>query len=166
MSRLEIRLATPREVETVVRILNEANDWIVELGQRPWNARPWGAAQAAPAIARGETYLAVDGGHAIATLTLQPADETIWPGRPSDALYVHRFAVERAAHGRHVGRDLLDFAARIATEDGKRYLRLDCHCDNPRLRAYYIRLGFAYLGDRTVGTAPRTYCASLLEKAL
>jgi ribosomal protein S18 acetylase RimI-like enzyme len=166
VTQLEIRPATLADVETVVRIMSEASEWIVERGDPPWNRRPWRAADVQDKIARAETYLALEGGQAVATVTVQPSDEWLWPGRPPDALYVHRLAVARAAHGRKVGAGLLDFAERLATDEGRQYVRLDCHCDNPKLRAYYVARGFAWLGDRVTGIPPDDYCASLLEKAL
>jgi ribosomal protein S18 acetylase RimI-like enzyme len=166
VTELEVRPAAADDVETVVRIMNEASEWVVARGAPPWNRSPWRTADVQDRIARGETYLAVDGGQAIATVTVQSSDEWLWPGRLPEALYVHRLAVARAAHGRRLGAALLEFAERLATDAGKRYLRLDCHCDNPTLRAYYIARGFSWLGDRATGTPPNDYCASLLEKAI
>ena len=163
---LTIRPAAPSDADTVVRLLNEATEWIVARGYRPWNWRPWTAEDALSAIGRGETHLALEDGNAIATLKLQLRDETMWPARPADALYVHGLADARSAHGRNVGGLLLEFGARTAGHAGKRFLRLDCWCDNPPLRAHYVSHGFAWLGDKADGDGQHPYCASLFEKAL
>jgi ribosomal protein S18 acetylase RimI-like enzyme len=111
-------------------------------------------------VEAGEFYLArVDGG-AAATLGLQWSDRYVWPDAPDDAGYVHWFAVRRAAAGRGVGLRLLGWAERAAAAAGKRYLRLDCMRDNPALRAYYERAGFAHRGD----LAGPTWSAALYEK--
>ena len=66
-----------------------------------------------------------------------------------DAAYVYTLASDMAPGSPGVGVALLSFAASEARQLKKRYLRLDCWADNPRLVAYYRRHGFATCGDYT-----------------
>ena len=54
----------------------------------------------------------------------------------------------RAASG--LGAVILGWAARIARQQGREALRLDCVASNGRLRAYYEAAGFVHRGDVTV----------------
>jgi RimJ/RimL family protein N-acetyltransferase len=65
--------------------------------------------------------------------------------------------------GKGVGARLLDWAQRRAEENGRPHLRLDCSIENPKLCAYYERLGFSLVGcfDGQSG-----YRAALYERVL
>jgi hypothetical protein len=71
--------------------------WLGEWGVRQWPPRfqrEW----IEPAVLAGDTWLAVDGRHVLATVTLGGADG-LWADRPAPAAYVHRLAVRRTAAG-------------------------------------------------------------------
>lgn len=82
-----------------------------------------------------------------ATVCLQWADPTFWPGADDDAVYVHRLAVKRSYAGRGIGERLLDWAAERAVEAGRAFVRVDCMTENAALRRYYEVLGFQHRGD-------------------
>jgi GNAT superfamily N-acetyltransferase len=65
---------------------------------------------------------------------------------------VHRLAVRRAFAGQGVSVALLEWTVDRARTLGKRYLRLDCDADRPRLRALYERFGFRLHSYRQVGS--------------
>jgi len=87
----------------------------------------------------------------LATLALLQDDPQYWGDRPQDALYLHKFAVRRDRAGRGVGAAIVEWANAEAAEAGREFLRLDCLCDNPRIRDYYEDLGFEHRGDLVVG---------------
>jgi hypothetical protein len=68
-----MRRADPHEVGDVLAVLDEAATWLAEQGVRQWPAR-FERAWIEPAVLAGNTWLAVDGAHAIATVTLDEAD--------------------------------------------------------------------------------------------
>jgi hypothetical protein len=122
-------VASPGQLPDVLAVLNEAAAWLRERGVEQWPARfepPW----VEGAVRRGETWLAVAGGTAAGTVTLDLADP-VWGAVPAaDALYVHRMAVRRAAAG--LGAVILDWAAGVARGQGRAALRLDCVASRPR----------------------------------
>jgi GNAT superfamily N-acetyltransferase len=65
---------------------------------------------------------------------------------------VHRLAIRRACAGQGISTALLEWAVDRARTLGKRYLRLDCDADRPRLRAFYERFGFRLHSYRQVGS--------------
>jgi protein-tyrosine phosphatase len=163
---LEIRRATPADIDTVIRVLDEAAAWWAECGNAAWQVGRWDRQSLESLIAAGQTFLAYRGDQVLGTFNLQWADKTFWPDAADDAGYVHRLGVAREGHGRSVGRELLAFAERTARDAGKRFLRLDCACDSQMLRAYYASAGFTHRGDRVIAGATRSWCGALFEKAL
>ncbi len=160
-----INRAGPADLDAVMELLEEAARWLQRRGIDQWPA--WLPRQpVVEAIERGEVYLARLDGQPAGTLILRPAlqwpDTAIWGEVPDDAAYVHSLAVRRAFAGRGLGRQLLDWAAGMASGAGKRYLRLDCMAENPALNDYYRRAGFSYRGERR-GDG---WAASLYERAV
>jgi GNAT superfamily N-acetyltransferase len=99
-------------------------------------------------IEAGDQYLATLLGRPVAALKLHfdaPVDR--WGQVADDAGYVSRLVVRPAVSGQGIGRRLLDWAGRQSKGRGKRFLRLDCWADNPRLCAYYEAAGFQPRGE-------------------
>lgn len=60
--------------------------------------------------------------------------------------------VRRAFKGQGVSTALLEWAAGQARSLGRRWLRLDCDADRPKVRAVYERFGFRLHSYRQVGS--------------
>ncbi|GAA2902273.1 hypothetical protein GCM10010517_68160 [Streptosporangium fragile] len=152
--RLTLRRATDADLGGVLALLAEVAGWLDRRGVRQWPAAGFPAERIAPLIGEGVLYLldAGDGaGVPAATIALDGhADPEFWtPGDdPRAALYVHKLAVARAHAGRGLGEALLDWAGLRVLAQGRRWLRLDCSKDNPRLQDYYRSQRFAHI--RTV----------------
>ena len=161
---LIITQARPADLDDVVAIEEDASEWLrargIDPGQPPRPLRDIYADR----LDRGEVYLARLDGAPAAMLTLQWEDREFWGDAPDEAAYVHGLMVRRAYAGKQVGLSLLRWAAGMAAAAGRPYLRLDCKADNPALRAYYERAGFAYRGDVTRETYSGTYAGSRYEK--
>jgi predicted N-acetyltransferase YhbS len=87
------------------------------------------------------------GDRPVATFSLLESDALYWPSAADDALYLHRFAVRRDAAG--AGRHAVEWTVGEARRRGREYIRLDCLAENPGIRRYYERFGFAAV-DETV----------------
>jgi len=143
---LTIRQARPDDLDATVAIEENAAAWLRSRGIEPGRPpRPF-RELFAPAIARGAMYLALRDGVPAAKVAIT-AEDDLWADLPGGALYVHGLMVHRAFAGQGVGLALLRWAEGRAHADGKASLRLDCNADNPALRAYYERAGFAHRGD-------------------
>jgi GNAT superfamily N-acetyltransferase len=107
-------------------------------------------------IAVGALYLVWRGDEAVATISLLEVDPMFWPNAGNDALYVHRFAVRRAAAG--AGRTALLWCTDEARRRGRSFVRLDCLRDNPGIRRYYERFGFVAVDEKVInGTSYALY---------
>ncbi len=143
---ISIGPARPEDLDALVAIDASASNRVRALGLDPgMPPRPMREILA-DRVARGEIALARLDGQPAAMLALQWADD-LWRDLPGAAGYVHGLATHRDFAGKGVGLALLGWAERIVAQEGKAYLRLDCNADNPTLRAYYARAGFAHRGD-------------------
>ena len=144
---MNVKRARHEDADTVAELLDEATVWVGELGFEQWPL-PFPRDELAEAIDRGEVYV-VEGedDEPVATLVLLQEDPQYWGDRPQDAFYLHKFAVRRDRAGRGIGAAVVEWANAEAAEAGREFLRLDCLCDNPRIRDYYEDLGFEHRGD-------------------
>lgn len=147
----EIRAATAADVDSAVAILEEVAAWTSTRGLDAW---PPGIFDAPDGdgqrwlrhdLANGSLYLVWLGPAAVATFALRTSDQRYWPDASDDALYLHRFAVRRAAAG--VGSFAIRWMIEEAQRRGRRNLRLDCLADNLGIRRYYERAGFTHCGE-------------------
>lgn len=95
--------------------------------------------------------VAWQGGQAVGTFVLLPADPLFWPEDPlGEALYLHKLGVHPEAQGQNLSRLLLAEAARETRETGHSFLRLDTAANRPKLRALYEAAGFRRVDEREV----------------
>jgi GNAT superfamily N-acetyltransferase len=149
--RIEIRRATPADVDAAVSILNEAAEWLIQRGMGMWRDDELNPQRIARDVADGLFYLAWKD-EPVGTVKFQLSDAEFWPDLPGDdAAYIHRLAVRRAAAGRGVSTALMTWAVERTAANRRRFVRLDCEAARPRLRAVYERFGFRHHSDRQVG---------------
>ena len=147
-----IRPARPEEVTAIAALLHEAEEWLRSRGTPMWLPEELELDPIRRDVERGMHYLAELEGEVAGTLRFQLEDLEYWPDLAGDdSAFIHRLAVRRRFAGQGVGKALLDWAAARAARLGRRFLRLDCDWDRPRLRAFYERSGFRHHSDRQVG---------------
>ena len=140
---ISIALAGPADLDALVEIDASASAWSDAIG-RPGGSAPRPLRDIfAETIMRGEAWIARWQGERAGKITLQWEDTAVWGQTPWDAVYVHGLSTHRDFAGKGVGLALLRWAERAAEAAGRSYVRLDCNADNPELRAYYERAGFA-----------------------
>jgi ribosomal protein S18 acetylase RimI-like enzyme len=136
-----IRQAGPDDVAAIAAVIDAAySHYIPIIGRTP---RPMLDNHAAR-VARGETHVAEADGRIEAVLTLGP-------GKRADALHIFNIAVDPAAQGKGLLRDLLTFAEQQARQAGLPFLTLYTHSLMTRNRAIYAHLGFEVLGEEEGG---------------
>lgn len=149
-SRYLIRRATPDDLQTVLRLIDDAAAWLrgreVDQWARPWPTRAARDHRVRDGLSAGKTWIAWDGGIAAATITLScDGDPRLWTERElgEPAAYVHRLVIDRRYAGVGLGAELLDWAGLRAWQEwGARYIRIDVWTTNSELQAYYLRQEF------------------------
>jgi GNAT superfamily N-acetyltransferase len=152
------RVEPSEDVELNASILEEVAAWVALEGLRAW--RPgWFAYPDGPGIPRlrrdaesGSLYIALLDDFAAASISLLDNDPLYWPDAADDALYLHRFAVRRAAAG--IGRLAVEWTIEESRRRGRAYVRLDCLADSPRICSYYESCGFTRVGDAKMDDVP------------
>jgi GNAT superfamily N-acetyltransferase len=146
---LSIFPAQPSDLDTVLDLYDEGARWLAEQGLRagPYPQPVWVRQGVAADIAAGCVYLAREPeGPVLGTVRLLWSDPDLWPPDKDEAGYVHGLIIRNEARGRGLGVALLAWAEQTVRARGRRYLRLDCDARNPKLCAYYERLGFKPAG--------------------
>ena len=148
-----VRQATADDTRALVDILTEALHWVERLD----GTIMWVEGELEEGLVRAEAeagmfVVAEAEGRIIGAVRFQLEDQLFWPDIDgSDSAFVHRLAVRRSHAGQGVSTALLQWAVDRARALGKRYLRLDCDADRPRLRALYEQFGFRLHSHRQVG---------------
>lgn len=148
-----IREATRDDVESVVALRIESEQWLHAAGVRQWVDRDRGIRIIRDRIASGGTYLVIDAdGAVVASLTLDEPDRDFWTDEdePETAIYLYKLMITKRYRGTGLGDELLDWACAQAEHRGKRWLRLDCWRDNDGLQRYYMQRGFAHVRTMVV----------------
>jgi ribosomal protein S18 acetylase RimI-like enzyme len=148
---LTLRQATPDEHHVILELLQDSIRWLEEMDTDQWS-RPWPDEQGrndriAQDLSEGKTWLALDGTTVVGTITIDTADNGIWPvdKRTEKAVYVRKVIVRRHYAGLGLGARLLDWAADVAVRAYEaRWIRIDVWTTNARLHAYYRRQGFRF----------------------
>jgi GNAT superfamily N-acetyltransferase len=150
MGGLDITAAGPGDEDAVLGLLRAASAARAACGQVTWGGEFPDVVRDLPA---GLVHLGRIDGRVAGAFVLRWSDENVWGPDDGDGGYLHRLATDPAVAGQGIGERLISAAAGLVRENGRRWLRLDCDAGNPKLRAYYERLGFSHAGD--VENAPR-----------
>lgn len=152
-SLIEIRQAVPADTEIVSRILVEVAQWQEQAGAPLWLDGELGPEKIGAEISSGLFFVAEYANDPAGTVKFQLEDQLFWPDAPNpDAAYVHRLAVRRRYAGKGISMALLAWAVDQTQRLGRRFLRLDCDADRPKLRAIYESFGFQHHSYRHVGS--------------
>ncbi len=162
-SDLKLVRAQGADLDKVLEILEEASQWLSSKGLEPqWLPSPSFQQTIKDNIDHGEVYVVKDVKKTVGTITLQWSDKKFWGDVPTDAGYIHKFAIARSHAGQRLGLRMLEWAETKARAKGKRYLRLDCLAANKTIREYYEKAGYVHVRDVLVPG----WEASLYEKKL
>ena len=126
-----MRRARAEEAAAIAALTGRAYaDYVPLIGRRPAPMDDDFAAR----IAAGEAFVLEEDGAVVALAILEDAADHLW---------VESLAVEPGAHGRGIGRALLDFAEGEARRRGFPEVRLLTNAAMARNLAIYARAGFA-----------------------
>lgn len=158
----DLRVASSGDPEVSALIIEEVAVWGAQRGHPSWRpgsftgADSIGMSRLRGDVATDSLYLVWRGDTPVATFSLPERDPMFWPAAGDDALYLHRFAVRRMAAG--AGRHAVEWCLREAGRRGRQYVRLDCLADNPGIRHYYGRFGFAAVGQTVIDGTRYSLC--------
>lgn len=149
-----LRIAASSDPEPSAAIIEEVAAWGESEGMPNWIPGSFtgpgsaGVSRLRSDIASGGLYLIWRGERSVGTFSLLESDPIFWPEAGDAAMYLHRFAVSRAAAG--AGRHAVEWCLRETRRRGRSRVRLDCLADNAGIRGYYERFGFTAVGEAMV----------------
>ncbi|MCE3227769.1 MAG: family N-acetyltransferase [Bacteroidetes bacterium] len=95
------------------------------------------------------------------------SDPNIWGERNTvPAIYIHRIVTNPDFRGNNFVGNIVDWAKIYGKQHEKRYVRMDTWGDNLKLKSYYEKFGFSYLGIITpqrVNELPAHYSSITLS---
>ena len=152
MATISVRQATASDAAVVQAMLEEAAQWVDALGVVMWDEGELAPDRVDADIAAGQFFIADVDGEAAGAVIFQLEDRLFWPDlKQNDSAFLHRLVVRRRYRGLGVSTALMRWATSRASDFGRRYLRLDCDADRPKLRALYEGFGFQFHSFRQVG---------------
>lgn len=162
-TKLNIQKVQPETEAELTQVLQAAARALEKRGEPLWPLETLEPAALRAAYPEAERYIGFQGGEAVAGMIALADDPLFWPDvRAGESLFLHKLAVIPAFQGSGVAAAMLAFAAARARTLQKRYLRLDCAAERPKLCAFYERHGFRWIGECTV----EGFEAALYEKAV
>ena len=148
---MEIRLAFPNEVDTIMQVIEEAKKRLADAGSTQWQNGYPNTDTIIDDIISGQAYVALEEGEllAYAAVTKGPeqAYEAIydgkWEGKEAEYLVFHRIAVASNVQGQGVAQTFLE-----GLIEGFDYLdfRSDTHEQNKVMQHIFEKLGFKQVG--------------------
>ena len=148
---MEIRLAFPNEVATVMKVIEDARKTLAKSGSDQWQNGYPNADIIIDDIISGQAYVALEEGEVLAyaavTKSPEAAYEAIydgnWEGKEAEYLAFHRIAVASDVQGQGVAQTFLE-----GLIEGFDYLdfRSDTHAKNKAMQHIFEKLGFKQVG--------------------
>jgi GNAT superfamily N-acetyltransferase len=148
---LEIRPGGIEDEAEVLVLFDEAVEWLLgrglsgQWGEEPFSARPDMRARVQETLSENEVWIAEHDGGMVGVLAVGVSPHYV-PGNPVPELYVGLLLSSRRFIGERIGARLLELACSMASERGRRMVRVDCWADSPRLVRFYEGQGFNRLG--------------------
>ena len=140
--------ADEADLEAVWQLISQRIRWMDAVGIRQWNVTNY--QQAYPKsyymqqIRERQLHVLRSEDRICGAVVLLDEDPR-WAGDPQvPAWYLHNFVTDTREKG--AGSHILDAAAGLAVQNGKKALRLDCAVDNDKLNSYYESRGFLQAG--------------------
>ena len=147
-----VRQAMAPDAAVIHGMLEEAAGWVDAMGVDMWDEGELDPGRVDSEVAAGQFFIADVDGEAAGAVRFQLEDQLFWPDlRGDESAFIHRLVVRRRFRGQGVSTALIRWALSHARELGKRWLRLDCDANRPKLRAMYEGFGFRFHSFRQVG---------------
>jgi ribosomal protein S18 acetylase RimI-like enzyme len=140
-----IKLAGVSDSVHIVEVLNKVTIDLQNKNINQWSY-PWDSEYISHEISEGNSYKLMHNENLIGTFFIETIDKigehTIEP----ENLYLSKIAIIPEFQGRKIGSKITDFACTRAQKLNK-LLYLDCWAGNIKLKEFYTKNGFQYIGD-------------------
>ena len=147
-----IRKATTSDIDSILLVTKACAKDMITKGIYQWNEHYPNAEAFQKDINRNELYVLTNENDILGSIVISTFMDDEYKAiqwlTPSDKnMYIHRLAVHPDYQGRGFAQKLMDFAEKLALENGSRSIRLDTFSQNDRNQIFYERRGYKRLGS-------------------
>lgn len=142
---VEIKLAEINNLDNIVELLNKVTLHLHEKGINQW-VYPWNRREIEGDIEKGYTYVLVIDNLVAATFSLKDIENIEALLVEPNSKYLYRIAILPEYQGKKLGVEIVNFACDYL-RNLRRVLYLDCFAGNKKLRDFYSKSGFNFMGD-------------------
>lgn len=145
-----IKNLSENEVGEFVSVLQEAALWLKNEGQEMWDVHQLTPDHLLKHNSIDELFIGYINDEVAAVMILQEEDKIFWPDVANDSLFLHKLAVRRKYSKQGVSIEMINWAKLQARIRNKKYVRLDCAADRPKLCHFYESQGFRQVGEKVM----------------
>ena len=143
---MEIGIGVLKDLDGILEVLNAVTKKLLDRKVYQWEY-PWEAALIEGDIREKLQFTVKDDSRIIAVFSIKDTSGNAWePENHSDQCYLYRIAVHPDAQGAGVGEAICTWVKTYA-KNGNKTVYLDCWAGNEKLKTFYSKAGFDYLGD-------------------
>lgn len=142
---IEIRTAIKSELQPILYVLNEATLNLHSKGIKQWSY-PWLERDIEQDLDTGNIYVVINDDNIVGTFTMYEIDSISQLKLPQRSMYLTKIAIHPDFQGMNLGNKITNSACTMV-RDLKKTLYLDCWAGNDKLKSFYTKTGFEYLGD-------------------
>ncbi len=150
----QIRKATISDLPEILKIMQEAREFLAEQGIDQWQGEYPSAENIIPDLDKEMAYLVITDGKISAyfavifgdDLMYHTISEGAWSNESTDFVTVHRLAVSARFRGLGINKLIWEFVFEIAENKGYTDFRADTHADNHIMQKALLNLGFERRG--------------------
>jgi len=139
------------DITTALNIMKEVSEWLAKKGMPLWNPSDFENGKFIKTIKEEDLYTAYIDNIPVATMVLQWTDLEFWPNSIEDSGFIHKFCVKREFSGRGIANEFIKWAIDEVRKRKRKFLRLDCAADRPKLCKVYENNGFTSVGRKMIG---------------
>jgi GNAT superfamily N-acetyltransferase len=140
---MEIIPADEINISYASTILLEATNWIIKRGNPLWKPEYFTIEKLLHFVHEKELFLVKENNEFIGTFILTWKDTVFWPEiKENNSAFLHKLAILRKVSGQGMGKQIINCVKNIAKQADKKYLRLDCDSERPKLCLLYESMGF------------------------
>lgn len=140
-----IKLAGINDLTQILEVLNKVTIALQNKNINQWSY-PWDSEYIFNAIRKNNSYKLLHNENVIGTFFIEAIDKIGEYSVEPNSLYLSKIAIIPEYQGKSIGSKITDFACTSAQKLNK-ILYLDCWAGNIKLREFYSKNGFQYIGD-------------------
>lgn len=164
MDKYIFKKAITADIDEILELIQKRIEWMDRNSINQWNKTNY--LECYPKryfeelVSKSQLYVMKDRkyGRVIGAVALLEEDKC-W-NNDSQSYYIHNLVSDTEISG--IGETIINLCEKIAIENGKSKIRLDCQDSNHKLNEYYNKLGFQYVGNIQDGN----YTGNKREKKL